>query len=54
MISDWMDTRGAFERCEAAAESYVLRAKSALASLPETHARKVLGAVADYVLMRRG
>ncbi len=53
MIADWMDTRGAFERAENEARRRVGIAKEALLTLPESHSRQVLEAVADYVLFRK-
>jgi octaprenyl-diphosphate synthase len=46
-------SRGAFEAAEAAAREFVCRAYSALEKLPETSARELLWAVADYVVWRK-
>ncbi len=53
MISDWMDTRGAFSRAEESANNHVRLAHEALADLPSGAPRDVLSAVADYVVRRQ-
>ena len=53
MISNWMDSCGAFERCEALAEEYAQAALTAVAVIPDPASREFLGIVADYVLKRQ-
>lgn len=52
MLADWMDTRGAFAKAERDARSHVDRALESLSGLPDTKARELLTAVAEYVIRR--
>jgi len=52
MISDWMDTRGAFVRAEEAARAHVDKAAAALEVLSRTETRDLLVTVSEYVLRR--
>jgi octaprenyl-diphosphate synthase len=54
MISDWMDSRGAYAKSEAAADAHVLAAKEALTALPTSTSRELLETVGDFVLQRNG
>ncbi len=53
MISDWMDTRGAFAQAEERAQSHIESALAALEPLPEGPAKRLLTSVGAYVLMRQ-
>lgn len=53
MISDWMETRGAFEYAESAATREIVAAKEALDRLPQGEPIAMLDAIADYVLARQ-
>lgn len=52
MISDWMETRGAFASTEETARRYVDEALAALDALPDTRTKGLLRTVASYVLDR--
>ena len=52
MISEWMTSRGAFEKAEALAHFHVASAIEALHILPENPARELLETVAHYVIGR--
>jgi octaprenyl-diphosphate synthase len=52
MLSDWMDTRGAFAHAERDARDHVERALEALSPLPAGPARELLETVAEYVVRR--
>lgn len=52
MLTDWMDTRGAFDRAERLARSYTDRGLEALNDLPATSSRELLETVAEYVMRR--
>jgi len=52
MLTDWMDTRGAFARAEAVAREHVELALGALHVLPETFSKELLETVAEYVFRR--
>lgn len=52
MLTDWMDTRGAFERAERLAWEYINRALAALEDLPGTTSKELLETVAEYVMRR--
>ena len=54
MISDWMDSRDAYAKSEAAADAHVLAAKEALTALPTSTSRELLETVGDFVLQRNG
>jgi octaprenyl-diphosphate synthase len=54
MISDWMDTRGAFREAEREAEQHVAKAIEALDALPPSPERDILSAVASFVVTRQG
>jgi octaprenyl-diphosphate synthase len=53
MICDWMETRGAFAKCEADAKTHLEKAQACLESIGEGMPRDMLSAVADYVLARQ-
>lgn len=53
MISDWMDTRGAFAAAEAKAKEHVFKALECLSELPQNPSRELLQTVAEYVLRRQ-
>jgi octaprenyl-diphosphate synthase len=53
MICGWMESRGAFEACEALAAEYVERGLAALEALPAGPARDTLASVGEFVLRRR-
>jgi octaprenyl-diphosphate synthase len=52
MMVQWMDVRGAFAKSEALAQSHLASALRELESLPVSNSRKLLEAVAEYVLSR--
>jgi octaprenyl-diphosphate synthase len=52
MLTDWMDTRGAFARAERLAREHVDRAMEAANRLPDTKSRALLETVAEYVYQR--
>lgn len=52
MLTDWMDTRGAFDRAESLARHHVDRALEVLSVLPESTSRELLETVAEYVVFR--
>jgi octaprenyl-diphosphate synthase len=52
MISDWMSTRGSFERAEALAHEEIRLALLALDTLPETPTKDLLRTIAIYVIHR--
>jgi len=52
MLTDWMDTRGAFARAERVARDHVNRALQALDTLPPTFSKELLETVAEYVFRR--
>jgi octaprenyl-diphosphate synthase len=53
MICDWMDSRGAFKRAADTAEGHVQDAIAALAPLPSSPQKELLGAVAQFVSLRQ-
>lgn len=53
MIGQWMESRGAYTRAEAAAQAESAAAHEALMALPPSPARDVLAAVALYVVQRQ-
>jgi octaprenyl-diphosphate synthase len=53
MICDWMETRGAFKKCEEDAKREVEEAQEQLGTLPDSLSKDMLSAVADYVLARQ-
>lgn len=53
MLTDWMDTRGAFDLSEKAARAHVDKALEALASVPSNGSNELLASVAEYVLARQ-
>ncbi len=52
MIVQWMDLRGAFSKSETLASDHLQNALDHLESLPESSSRKLLEAVAEYVISR--
>ncbi|MEZ0324740.1 MAG: polyprenyl synthetase family protein [Fimbriimonas sp.] len=52
MMVQWMDVRGAFAKSEALAESHLQSAFRQLEDLPASSSRKLLSAVAEYVISR--
>lgn len=52
MLTDWMDSRGAFARAERLAREHLDRALEALGRLPDTKSRELLVTVAEYVYRR--
>ena len=54
MVVGWMDTRGAFSRAEALAAEHLGKGKQALSSIPQTAAKDILLAAAQFVLKREG
>jgi octaprenyl-diphosphate synthase len=52
MLTDWMDTRGAFARAERVARDHVDRALTAVQSLPSSTSKELLETVAEYVFQR--
>jgi len=53
MIGQWMDSRGAYDRAEAAALAETTAALDALNSLPASSAREILAAVVHFVVNRQ-
>lgn len=53
MIASWMDTRGAFKRCEDLASDFANVAIEATKLLPDRVSREFLSTVADYILKRQ-
>ncbi len=52
MMVQWMDLRGAFAKSEALAESHLQSALMQLDALPQSSSKKLLAAVAEYVISR--
>jgi octaprenyl-diphosphate synthase len=52
MLTDWMETRGAFAKAEDLARYHVDQSLEALVDLPETFSRELLETVAEYVFQR--
>lgn len=53
MIASWMDSRGAFAKCEDVAAKYIETALEAVSVLPDRTSREFLRTVAEYVLKRQ-
>lgn len=52
MISDWMRVRGAFDRAQETARDHIAEALSQLNRLPDTPARELLRAAAEFIAAR--
>lgn len=52
MLSDWMESRGAYSRAEQEARAHTERALVSLSALPESSPREILETVAEFVMRR--